>query len=610
MLPEDPDIAINIQDFGASGDGRKDDTDAIQSAIYEAARKNKALYFPNGIYRITREIRFEQPNGRALFIAPHIYGQSIDGVVLKLDDYAIGFSDADQPNQAVLRTVHADDGTTWKDISADFFNRFIVNLTIDTGDNPGAVGIKFHSNNTGILQNVRIIGNGAIGLDVSSVDLNGPHLIQNLEIEGFAIGVKASGANSTTISNLAIRDASAYGLHHSTGVLQAEGLTVENAPVAVYSRPAQRSNKTTLTLINGRLEGKSSQPAIINGGVLFARNIRTSGYKQALKSLAGKTSKITADNITEYSSHGVDRAFTDNIGYSTNLPIRYLPTQYDPDPDNWLSVKDFGAGPNDKVDDTKAIQAAVDAAAKLGKTTLYFPGGTPPKPSWYLMDGEVTLHGSLQHVIGFAPARILGKGQFTIKDDPAAPDFIQFQGFNFTKIGYENASSRTVLMQNLTGRIIASGPGSLYLNSIATGQLSIDHPEARIWARQLNTEKPANSPENISNDGGFLWILGHKTEQGGIKARTFNGGYTEVLGAYIYSVGRFGQFETIYEVVDAHAAFAGIRERTGNHRFRYFFKETQADESHLYDSLPAGNRFNRAASLYSASQKAFCPSEE
>lgn len=606
VLPNDPDIVINIRTFGASGNGRQDDTAAIQSAIYEAARTNKALYLPNGTYRITRELRFETDEGGPLLVAPHWYGQSRDGVIFKLDDHAPGFGQPNQPNQAVLRTVNADDGTTWQNISADFFNRFLINLTIDTGDNPGAVGIKFHSNNTGLLKNVRIVGNGAIGLDVAAVDLNGPHLIQNLEIEGFDIGVRASGANSTTISNATIRNTKVYGVQHIRGVLQVEGLTVENAPIAVYAQPSGQFGRTTLTLINSFLAGNSSQPAIVNSDVLFARNIQTRGYRKALQSSVGQVRSVTTADIAEYRSHGVDSTFAKNRDHTLNLPIQYLPASYDPNPDNWISVKDYGADPDDNQDDTAAIQAAVDAAARLNKTTLYFPGGTAPDPNWYLLDGNVTLHGSLRHIIGFAPARIIGEGQLTIIDDAQAPDFIQIQGFNFTKIGYENKSSRAVRLQNLTGWIKAIGPGNLYLNSVATGQLSIEHPAVSIWARQLNTEKLISPTENINNNGGRLWILGHKTEQGGIKAKTLNQGYTEILGAYILSAGKSGSFETVYQVTDAQATFAGVRERTGNRRFKYFVTESQAGDSRLFERPPAGNQANKAFSLYSAAQTTFC----
>lgn len=604
IFPDDPAIVINVQDFGAIGDGVADDTQAIQNAIYAADESNRALYFSNGIYRVTKEIRFETSDGGPLFTGPHLYGQSRDGVILKLDDYAAGFNNPKNPYQAVIRAINAPDGTTFENVSADFFNRYMVNFTIDTGNNPGAVGIKFHSNNTGTLRNVRIVGDGAIGLDLNAVDLNGPHLVQNLEVEGFDVGVRAAGANSSTLSNITIKDAGSYGLYHTSKDLQVEGLTVENAPVAVFTSPGTATLRTTLTLVNGNFTGSdSTKSAVVSGDVLFARNITTDGYAQAIQANAGSTGDVVGKTVDEYSSHGVSKTFDSNVSRSLNLPIQYQPLTYDPDLANWISVADYGALPGDNIDDTNAIQAAIDAAAANGQTTLYFPGNSSIEPNWYTLDGTVSVHGSINHFLGFAPARILGEGKFSLVEDADAAKVVQFQGFNFTRIGYENASSRTMMLDTLTGDVFATGPGDVFINSFA-GRLQMNHPDANVWARQLNTEKADGL--NIINDGGTLLLLGHKTEKGSVKAQTINGGYTEIIGAYIFSLGE-GDFDTVYEVIDSNASFAGVRERTNTAKYANFFREIRTGDSRIFTEadMPVDNAFNRAASLYSASTLSF-----
>jgi hypothetical protein len=56
---------INVRDYGARGDDRVDDTDALEAAI--AALKNgDALYFPAGIYHVCRPL---EPRVRALFFS-------------------------------------------------------------------------------------------------------------------------------------------------------------------------------------------------------------------------------------------------------------------------------------------------------------------------------------------------------------------------------------------------------------------------------------------------------------------------------------------------------------------------------------------------------------
>lgn len=47
---------VSARDSGATGDGRTDDTTAIQNAINTAVSSNKVLFFEHGVYRVTRTI--------------------------------------------------------------------------------------------------------------------------------------------------------------------------------------------------------------------------------------------------------------------------------------------------------------------------------------------------------------------------------------------------------------------------------------------------------------------------------------------------------------------------------------------------------------------------
>ena len=49
---------LNVRDFGAAGDGRSDDTDAINAAIDAAHKSGKTLYLPTGTYLISKPLRF------------------------------------------------------------------------------------------------------------------------------------------------------------------------------------------------------------------------------------------------------------------------------------------------------------------------------------------------------------------------------------------------------------------------------------------------------------------------------------------------------------------------------------------------------------------------
>ena len=49
---------LNVRDFGATGDGKSDDTDAINAGIGAAYKSGKTLYLPAGTYMISKPIRF------------------------------------------------------------------------------------------------------------------------------------------------------------------------------------------------------------------------------------------------------------------------------------------------------------------------------------------------------------------------------------------------------------------------------------------------------------------------------------------------------------------------------------------------------------------------
>lgn len=77
------DDMASVKDFGATGDGLTDDTDAINRALYQLlCRENnvqtrRSLFFPAGVYRITDSINVPP------FVK--IYGEGSDSSVLNLD---------------------------------------------------------------------------------------------------------------------------------------------------------------------------------------------------------------------------------------------------------------------------------------------------------------------------------------------------------------------------------------------------------------------------------------------------------------------------------------------------------------------------------------------
>ena len=77
----------------------------------------------------------------------------------------------------------------------------------------------------------------------------------------------------------------------------------------------------------------------------------------------------------------------------------------------------------------------------------------------------------------------------------------------------------------------ANGTGDVYLEDVV-GHSFLFRGQS-VWARQFNVEGDGT---HVENDGGTLWILGYKTEGGGTLIATRNGGKTELLGCFSYTV--------------------------------------------------------------------------
>ena len=45
---------VDVRQYGATGDGASDDTDSIRRAIVEAAKKSSVVFFPPGVYSVSR----------------------------------------------------------------------------------------------------------------------------------------------------------------------------------------------------------------------------------------------------------------------------------------------------------------------------------------------------------------------------------------------------------------------------------------------------------------------------------------------------------------------------------------------------------------------------
>ncbi len=225
VFPKDKSVLDLKRDVGAKGDGVTDDTAAIQTAIDASSNRGKdagtkILYIPNGIYRITATLVVQSRVG------PWVYGESRDGVVIRLDDGVA------TNVMSVLRTHPSDTQAS----SADFFMRNFRNLTIDAGRNPHVDGVRWYGNNSSILKDVRIIGTGKTAINAGFLGQNGPSLVQDALVEGsFETGVNCAWSWGQTLSRITVRGARQAAVSVNATSVGIEDLVVENTPIALIN---------------------------------------------------------------------------------------------------------------------------------------------------------------------------------------------------------------------------------------------------------------------------------------------------------------------------------------------------------------------------------------
>lgn len=109
------DAVVNVRTaYGAVGDGRVDDTAALQAAISAGlgfGNPDKIIYLPAGTYRVTRPLEWRRADGTwDTFLT--LMGQNRDRTVIRLDGGAAGFQDPAGPRAVIVTGSQNSDAPT------------------------------------------------------------------------------------------------------------------------------------------------------------------------------------------------------------------------------------------------------------------------------------------------------------------------------------------------------------------------------------------------------------------------------------------------------------------------------------------------------------------
>ncbi|HUD91088.1 glycosyl hydrolase family 28-related protein [Sphingobium sp.] len=408
VAPDEP-HAVTVK---AKGDGKADDSAAIQQALDQARDKtgHGIVFLPSGTYRITRSLIVPAgvrvygvgPTRPVLLLGANTPGfqQGVSTMVIFAggDQYQVGKVPVPVP------TVVPRDKIV-RDANSGTFYSSMSNVDIEIGaGNPAAAGVRFRMAQHAFLSHMEF----RLGTAFAGVYQAG-NVIENVHFQGGRYGIvteKTSPAWQFTLLDSTFDGQRDAAIREHEVDLTLVNVAIRNTPVGIE---IDRGYSDSLWGKDVRFENVSKAGVVISN----EKNVFTQvGFDNALainspvfvrfrdsgKTVDGKGKAYRVANF----SYGLAIPDLGHTGeYKTEADIQSLtalPAAREgairdlPPMSEWVNVRTLGAMGDGKADDTAAIQKAIDS-----HRILYFPVG------FYKVTDRLTLRPD-SVLIGLHPA--------------------------------------------------------------------------------------------------------------------------------------------------------------------------------------------------------------
>jgi hypothetical protein len=395
-MPDDP-RAVKVK---AVGDGRSDDTDAIQQAINAASNNGEGgvVFLPSGRYRISRTILVP--------LAVRVYGVGATRPVMVLGAHTPGFQKG-VANMVVF--TGGDQYTVGKvpvpvasavpfsdkvrDANSATFYSAMSNIDFEIGDgNPAAAAVRLRTAQHSYLSHMDFhIGSGLAGV----------YMVGNesfdLKFYGGRYGIlseKTSPAWQFTLMDSTFEGQRDAAIREHEAGLTLVNVSIRNTPVGIeidrgygdwlWGKDVRFENVSKAAVIISEEDNVYTQVGFDNA---LAKNVPTfARFRDSGKTVPGYGA---AYQVSEF-NYGLMLPGVGSVGkFDTRIKgaalkawpaartrvMRTLPSTKE-----WASVRSFGAVGDGVADDTAAVQKAIDA-----NRVVYLPQG------FYLVQDTIRL---------------------------------------------------------------------------------------------------------------------------------------------------------------------------------------------------------------------------